>query len=94
MQKAYDKKLLEESNSTEADLGLDYDLDLEPKKRVRSLRKRRTEKADRKARTLRIKKPWTDDETEKLIEALKEHGRNWQQVSTHVATRGKSSVRE
>ena len=90
MQKAYDKELAEESNSTESDL--DFDLDLKPKKRLRS--RKREYKAETKARKVRVRMPWTDDETEKLIEALKKHGRNWHKVAAHVATKRKFAVRK
>ena len=46
MQKAYDKELIEESNSIEDDLGVD--IDFKPKKKQRNVKMKRDCKAERK----------------------------------------------
>ena len=35
---------------------------------------------------------WSKDEQSRLIEGLREHGRNWDKVTAHVATRKKKAV--
>ena len=81
MQRVYDKQLLFrselKSEGTEVTDG--------------SVRRRRKAKAERK--TLKIKNVWSEDEIEKLLIALKEHGSRWTKVAASLGSRSHLSVR-
>ena len=88
MQQVYDKEILGVLNST------NVDRDAETIAVPRNMKKKREMKAERKSKLLSSCKLWTNDETEKLIEALKEHGQNWPLVTAHVGTKRKKSVQK
>lgn len=40
----------------------------------------------------RNRKPWTLEESKKLIELVKIHGTNWMEIQQHFADRGRKSI--
>ena len=83
MQRLYDRQLIVKSTLESED------------SEVSTVSRRREAKATRKAtrKTLRLQNAWTEEETEKLLEALSEHGRDWAKVALEVGTKSKYSVR-
>ena len=60
--------------------------------------RKREKKAQRKSEGLREKRvytkttPWTDDEHNRFIEAVRLFGKNWAAITKHVGTRNKGLI--